>query len=89
MALEELHTVLAVFTLYEERTGDIIELLRYAYENTSELSNGSDHIRALLALYIGFEMDTLLRDQAFRDLILDVGGALSEDFMEMVASRIN
>ncbi|KAL9129114.1 MAG: hypothetical protein Q9175_007385 [Cornicularia normoerica] len=36
LALEELHATLAIHTLYLERTGDIIALLRYIYRNTSQ-----------------------------------------------------
>ena len=88
LALDKLHNVLSVFTLFEERTGDIIALLRYVYENTSEPVNGVEDLRTLLTLYVGYEMDTLMKDDGFRDLMIYDGGAIMGDFMKMVRKRI-
>ena len=76
LALENLHNVLAIFTLYKERTGDIIATLRYVYANLKESIDGIKDLRTLLALYVGYEMDTLVEDESFRDLMIDDGGAL-------------
>lgn len=89
LALENLQNVLAIFTLYEERTGDIIALLRYVYMNTSELIDGHKEMRTLLTHYVGYEMDTLMKDEEFRDLMIADGGELLGDFMKMVMKRIS
>ena len=36
LALDELHALLAIFDLYQERTGDVVSLLRYAYANSGQ-----------------------------------------------------
>ncbi|KAI4278610.1 MAG: hypothetical protein L6R38_005204 [Xanthoria sp. 2 TBL-2021] len=89
LALENLQASLAIFTLYEERTGDIIALLRYVYANTSEPIDGVEDLRTLLTHYMGYEMDTLMKDGEFRNLMLADGGALLGDFMRIVMKRIS
>ena len=88
-ALENLQTTLANFTLYQERTGDIITLLQYVYSNTSEPSDDAEDLRTLLRDYVGYEMDILMKDDEFRDLMIADGGALLGDFMTMVMKRIS
>ncbi|KAI4260287.1 MAG: hypothetical protein L6R42_004144 [Xanthoria sp. 1 TBL-2021] len=88
LALENLQASLAIFTLYEERTGDIIALLQYVYANTSEPIDGVEDLRTLLTHYMGYEMDTLMKDEEFRDVMPADGGALLDDFMRMVMKRI-
>ena len=88
LALEELQATLAIFTLYQERTGDVISLLRYVYANTREPVKGVEDMRALLTHYVGCKMDTLMKDDNFRELMIEDGGALLGDFMKMVGKRI-
>lgn len=89
LALENLHGCLKHFILNEKRTGDIIALLRYVYQNTFPAENSeAEPLRALLKDYIGFEMDTLMKDEDFNALIIDDGGPLLGDFMEMIIRRI-
>lgn len=88
LALEELHNTLAIYTLYRERTGDILALLRYAYANTGESARG-DNLRMLLRDFVGYEMRVLLKDERFIDLMIEDGGPLLSDFTKMVAKRIN
>ena len=85
LAFEELHSTLAVYTLYHERTGDIIALLRYVYANTS----GGEGLRTLLSDYVGCEMRVLMKDEEFKDLMIENGGPLLQDFMKMVIKRID
>ena len=88
LALENLQNVLAIFTLHKEQTRNIITLLRYVYANTNELHNGIKDLRSLLKQYVKYEMDTLILDKEFRNLMINGGGALLGDFMEMVLKRI-
>ncbi|KAI4230521.1 MAG: hypothetical protein LQ349_006226 [Xanthoria aureola] len=88
LALENLHASLAIYKLYKERTGDIVDLLRYVYANTSETVDDVKDLRTLLTLYMGYEMDTLMQDEDFRDLMVADGGPLLADFMRMVMKRI-
>ncbi|KAL8728824.1 MAG: hypothetical protein Q9166_005141 [cf. Caloplaca sp. 2 TL-2023] len=89
LALENLHETLTHFTLYEKRTPDIVTLLRYVYQNTQPPEKTENEpLRALLTDYIGFEMDTLIKDADFKTLMIEDGGPLLGDFVEMVARRI-
>ena len=88
LAVEELHNMLAIFTLHPERTGDIIALLRYVYANTIPTKGGKD-LRTLLTDYVEYEMKLLMKDKKFNDVIIEEGGALLDDFMRMVAKRID
>lgn len=46
LAIHQLHKSLAAFTLYKNRIGDIVALLRYSYANTADLENGTEQLRA-------------------------------------------
>ncbi|KAL8846042.1 MAG: hypothetical protein Q9221_008837 [Calogaya cf. arnoldii] len=89
LALENLQNILAIFTLYGQRTGDIVALLRYVYANTGEPVDSVEDLRTLMTHYMGYEMDTLMKDEEFRMLMVDDGGALLGDFMKMVMKRVN
>lgn len=88
LALDELHGTLQNFDLHPERTGDIIALLRYSYANTGETADGVEDMRTILRHYVAFEMDTLMKDNDFGDLMIEDGGALLGDFLKMVEQRI-
>ena len=93
LALENLHATLEIFDLHQGRTGDIIALLRYVYENTDERGDSPDELQKLMADYMGCEMDTLLKDEEFKNLMIEEkmvkdGGRLLGDFMRMVMKRI-
>ena len=89
LALDELHATLKIFHLYPKRTGDIVNLLRYVYANTGEPREGVEDMRALMTQYVGYEMDTLIHDEGFKDLMIENGGPLLSDFMTMVEKRIS
>lgn len=89
LALEELHDTLAAYTLYRGRTGDILTLLRYVYANTGQPARGGGDLRMLLRDYLGYEMNVLMKDWEFKVLMIEDGGALLEDFIQMVAKQIN
>lgn len=73
LAVEELQATLKTFDLYTERTPDIVSLLRYVYAQKNASAEGED-IRAMLTQYVGYEMGTLMKDDDFRDLIIEDGG---------------
>lgn len=91
LALDELHATLAIFTLYPERTGDIIDLLQYVYANTQPRGprEGVEDMRTLMTEYVGFEMDVLLENYDFRCIVIENGGDLLADFITMVGRRIS
>ena len=97
LALEKLHVTLANYTLYLVRTGDIIALLRYVYANTGKPREGVEDMRTLMTQYVCYEMDVLMEDPEFRnlmiedrgDLTIEERGDLLGDFMKMIAKRIS
>ena len=89
LALEELHATLAAFTLYNERTGDIVALLRFIYESETDLAANVDELRILMSHYIGWKMDTLVKDEALEKLMReDKVRTLLGDFLKMVGQRL-
>ena len=87
LALDELHALLAIFDLYEERTGDVVSLLRYAYANSGQCWEG-ESLRGVLTDFVGVEMDALMLDKDFREAMMENGGDMLEDFMSVVMKRI-
>ena len=88
LALDELHITLQNFYLSPERTNDIITLLRYVYANTGESVDGVEDMRTVLIHYVGFEMDNLMKNNGFGDVMMEDGGALLGDFLKMVRQRL-
>ena len=86
LALKNLHQTLTKFTLWPECVGDIVALARFVYNQTSEPVDGAEPIRSMLKRYIGYEMDVLVEDTGFRDL-LGENRELLNDFCSMVGER--
>lgn len=89
LALMQLRATLANFTLYANCSGDIIALLRYIYANTGNSETGTEDLRTMMMEYIGYEMDILIKDEEFSNLLLEEGGALIKTFMKLVAKKID
>ncbi len=96
LALENLHETLKNFHSFSHCTQDIISLIHYVYENTKILDDGEiEPMRAILAEYVSFEMDILMKDSAFNDLVtgdefLDAEQrrSLFDDYIAAVLKRI-
>ena len=89
LALEELHATLAKYTLYPVRTGDVVSLLRYVYRNTGGRKEDTEDLRSMMMQYVSYEMDSLIGDKSFAELMSEDGGALLGDFMTTVRKRIS
>ena len=87
LALEELHATLAVYTLYQERTGDIVALLHYVYTNTAESKSGVEDLRTLLSQYMETEADTLVKAKDLQNLMIQDGGPLLADLMKVISEK--
>ncbi|KAG8530633.1 uncharacterized protein KY384_004671 [Bacidia gigantensis] len=91
-ALKGLHTNLCEFHLQRSRVGDFVSLLRYAYENTAQLRpEKPDDLRQLLAEYMSWQMEILMKNEEFRSLAFTVkkdGNEFLDDFMAMVMKRL-
>ena len=87
LAREELHATLAVvFTMYRQRTSDIVALLRYVYANTAETKSGVEDLRSLMTGYIGAEIETLIKDKDLEALMSEDPSMLAH-IMEVVRSK--
>lgn len=51
LSLYKLQRALTGFTLYEERVGDIVKLIRYSYLNASNHSESVNNLRLLVGHY--------------------------------------
>lgn len=97
LATKNLHNALDLYTLHPERSRDIVDLLRYVYANTSEslyfdisiASWSQDRLRTALKYYMCGETMTLMSSKEFRELIIEDGGPLLDDFLEMVWKRFD
>lgn len=87
LTLQNLHQTLAAFTLWPECVDDVITLLRFAYEHTSKPENGSEPMRSMLSRYVSYEMDKLVDQNSFRDLLEDERDFL-DDFCAHVKKRV-
>ena len=78
LALYRLHKTLSVFSLYDNRIEDVLQLVRYAYQNTRQ----EDRLRGLVTKYITTEVDTIGKSPAFHSL-LEEGGEFVGDFWRL------
>ena len=86
-ALINLLQSLKHFKLHRSRIDDLVALLRYVYENTVERSTDSkekEPLRALLMDFPGFQMDFLMDKKECTDVLLELDGALLQDFLVVV-----
>ena len=88
LALEELQASLAAFELYERRTCDIVKLLRYIYTETTFCTSEGETLGTVMRHYMASEMETLIKDEGFKSLLIEDGGPLLGDLMRVVARRL-
>ncbi|KAG6997773.1 hypothetical protein G7Y79_00038g075320 [Physcia stellaris] len=88
LAVEELHAALAVFTLHQERTGDILNLLRYIYKEAPVQTNKMEDLRTLMTQYVDSEVETLIKDENLGKYLMEVDGRLLEDFLKVIRRRL-
>ncbi|KAI9783212.1 MAG: hypothetical protein M1839_004052 [Geoglossum umbratile] len=93
LALRKLRRTLVNFTLYPERIGDIVELARYSYANTPELSSGAvgggaDALRELVLDYLVCKVEYVVESEKFL-LLMEEGGALASGIMRKIVKRID
>lgn len=87
LALFKLHQTLRSFTLYAARRPDIVELLRFAYDNTPDCVDDVDELRSLLMCYVGYELEGLNCCEEFVALVVE-GGDITRDVFRVMMKRI-
>jgi hypothetical protein len=65
LSLYRLIRSLASFTLFEERTGDIVKLLKFVFEENEDMHD----MRDVLIHYAAWNVEILMRDADFPKLI--------------------
>lgn len=88
LCLHKLQDTLVKFTLYEERVGDIVELMRYAYSNTADRSGSMDGLRSLLAHYAACVIEDLAQSDKF-ELLFEEFGSLARDLVHYLLKRLD
>jgi hypothetical protein len=79
LSLYRLIHSLASFTLCEERTGDIVELLKFVFEENENMYE----LKVVLVDYAAWNVEILMRDAAFRQLLSRVSSLVTAIFHAM------
>lgn len=79
LALDKLHKTLLVFRFFENRIGDVVELVRYSYCNDNTPDEGKDQLRDLVLQFITCNQNAIGGSESFLAL-LEEGGPLVRDF---------
>ncbi len=88
LVLHKLQQTLLVFTPYEERMGDVADLMQYTYVNTYDGSESMDPLRHLVALYAACMAEKLAGNGEFQDLLKEAGD-LANDFVAELVKRLD
>ena len=86
LVLAKLHDTLCKFSLYEARFGDILELVRYVYENTPSRTP-RDSLRELVTHYVAYEAKKLAASEQGLDLV-EENGSFARDLLSMVLEEV-
>lgn len=83
--LKSLHRDLCSFSLNKETASYLLDLLEYIYEQTNRQEpDGCYSIRILVILYISCEVQTLVENTRFRDILDEHGEMASDLVLELV-----
>ena len=85
LSIRNLHYSLSHHQLFIQHIPDIVNLIRYSYDNTQA---SSDTLRELLASYVELEMAMIIEAKSFEEL-LEEGGEFVADFLKKVKNRIS
>ncbi|KAK7937627.1 uncharacterized protein PG986_014495 [Apiospora aurea] len=70
LTLFRLHATLCVFRLTKQGAEDIVRLIDYSFENTSEVEVGGRTLREVITLYATCHLEDLWSCSAFQDVLL-------------------
>ncbi|MCJ1418898.1 hypothetical protein MMC32_005249 [Xylographa parallela] len=86
LVLNKLHETLRLFTPYEARYGDILELLRDTYDRTPTRPQ-LDPLRELVTQYVAFEAKEVINTEQCLSLV-NGGGELARDLYAMLLKQL-
>lgn len=88
LVLQKLRLNLSEFKLHPQRIGDIVELLKYVYEHTSDYEDGIDCLRNLICDYVVCHIEKIVAMEDFTKLLQE-NGDVSKDLMPKLMQRLN
>ena len=68
LALRKLRRALGTFTLYDSGVSDLIRLLEYIFENTTDKEDEHDSLRVVVFIYTACKVEHLWRNTTFQEL---------------------
>jgi hypothetical protein len=91
LCLHKLLRDLAGFEVEGDSAGEVAELLRYVYANTSANDDGTEgtgsELRDLVITYAACKAEFLVKDKAFLEM-LEEGGEAASAFAQFMAKRL-
>lgn len=88
LALHKLRNALSTFKLYESRIGDVVQLVRYIYENTVDLNEETGSLRDLVTDYATCTVEDLWKCRDFHTL-LETCGDFSREIVGGMLKRLD
>ena len=92
ICLHKLHRDLLALKLDSHAIGNINDLLRYTYDNTSNQDDASKEtgsaLRYLVITFAACEAEEMLKNKEFKELTMQ-GGELVADFMQFMSKRLD
>lgn len=82
LVLHKLHATLLEYTPYEARYGDVVELIRYTYENTPCRKSMSG-LRELVTKYVAHEIRQIAESEPCLSLVED-NGSFARDLLSTI-----
>jgi hypothetical protein len=88
LSLHKLHRTLVEFTLFPQRVGDIVDLIRFSYSNTFDSPGRRDQLRDLVVQYAACVTKSLANNAEFLSL-LEEPGSLASDLVCQLLERLD
>ena len=87
LCLCKIHRILVAFPFKEEKIGDIVQLVRYCYENTADQGDEVVSLRTLVNMYTACKVEHLWRSDDFQSL-LETTGEYSRGLVGEIIRRL-
>ena len=82
------HALITFHDSHKQRIGDIVVLLKYVYENTIDLVDSEEKLRALVVHYAACVVEEVTPNSNFQSLLVDKG-ELGRDLLKRLISRLD
>jgi hypothetical protein len=82
LALHKLQHDLVSFSLFKSLIGDVVQLIRYTYENTAQLADSPCPLRDLVTVYAICKVKVLWKSKEFQGLFVSCGELAGELFSQ-------